>query len=315
MSSPAAALHPELAALCAAALGEEPVALVPLAGGAYNTTYAVTLRTRQLVLRIAPAEESQYACERHLLRNGTAALAVLPELGVATPTVVLADFSGSRWPCDLVFEEVVPGEPAPTVLPRHERALWRGYYRQLGEVARSLHARTGPAFGRVDGPRFDRWSDAFLTSLAATVADLGSVGLPTDDLDAVLELGGEERELFDEVTVPRLVHGDLWNVNVMLDPDAPQPRITGVFDFDRACWADPEAEWSLYMASRRPGTERDAFWETYPPDPSPAAARRRCFYTASFAAQVRLEAHRRDLPEALEASRDEVRAVLEALRR
>ncbi|CAL9675435.1 hypothetical protein [Streptomyces sp. enrichment culture] len=40
--------------------------------------------------------------------------------------------------------------------------------------------------------------------------------------------------MLDEVTEPRLLTGDLWTVNCLLDRVAAEPVITGVLDFDRA---------------------------------------------------------------------------------
>jgi aminoglycoside phosphotransferase (APT) family kinase protein len=44
----------------------------------------------------------------------------------------------------------------------------------------------------------------------------------------------------DEVTMPRLVHWDLWDGNIFIDP--PTGKITGVIDFERVLWGDPLIE-------------------------------------------------------------------------
>lgn len=45
----------------------------------------------------------------------------------------------------------------------------------------------------------------------------------------------EEKEFFEEVTVPCLVHWDLWEGNVFVSGG----KITGIIDWERALWADP----------------------------------------------------------------------------
>ncbi|MGI6874834.1 phosphotransferase family protein [Amycolatopsis sp. 3B14] len=83
----------------------------------------------------------------------------------------------------------------------------------------------------------------------------------------------DRRVVLDEITEPRLLHGDLWTANVLLSPGAPEPLIGGVLDHDRASWGDPAADWSLYAASR-PDPVRDAFWAGYgrPADTAQARA-------------------------------------------
>ena len=35
--------------------------------------------------------------------------------------------------------------------------------------------------------------------------------------------------------------------------------VTGVLDFDGACWGDPMAEWTIHRVRQRSGTDVDAF--------------------------------------------------------
>jgi len=141
------------------------------------------------------------------------------------------------------------------------------------------------------------------------------VGLDATDVREVIAAAEKHRAVLDEITEPRLLHGDLWTVNVMIDPDAPHPTITGVFDCDRTSWGDQESDWAVFMASRRPGTERDAFWETYGPRPSTrAAAFRARFYLARHIGNTRLEHHRLGRPEDVAPTYTDLRDVLEHLR-
>ncbi|MFD4190333.1 phosphotransferase [Amycolatopsis thermoflava] len=119
--------------------------------------------------------------------------------------------------------------------------------------------------------------------------------------------------VLDEITEPRLLHGDLWTANVLLSPGAPEPLIDGVLDHDRACWGDPAADWSLYAASR-PDPVRDAFWVGYGRPADTAQARWRALvYRARHLGAVRLERHRLGNTDGVAASYLELRAVLDAL--
>ena len=46
--------------------------------------------------------------------------------------------------------------------------------------------------------------------------------------------------VLDTVTVPQLVHWDLWDGNIFVDPNT--GRINGIVDFERALWGDPLME-------------------------------------------------------------------------
>jgi hypothetical protein len=114
------------------------------------------------------------------------------------------------------------------------------------------------------------------------------------DRPVVLRVAPEPARQFRvERELMRNEHGDLWTVNMMIAPDAPEPTITGVFDCDRTSWGDPASDWPIFMAGKRPGTERDAFWDAYGTlAGTPGAARRSLFYRARHIGAARLERHR-----------------------
>jgi aminoglycoside phosphotransferase (APT) family kinase protein len=63
---------------------------------------------------------------------------------------------------------------------------------------------------------------------------------------------------------------------LLLDPRASEPVITGVVDGDRAWWGDPLADWAIYRAdSRAVPAERDAFWAAYGGRPAGSGTERR----------------------------------------
>ena len=100
----------------------------------------------------------------------------------------------------------------------------------------------------------------------------------------------------------------------MLDPVAAEPTITGVLDLDRTWWGDPAADWTIRMASAKPGTERDAFWETYgQPDGSEPATVRGLIYELRHLGTIRLERHRLGNADGVRNSYVEVAAVLARL--
>ncbi|MER8009641.1 phosphotransferase [Streptomyces sp. NPDC094149] len=182
--------------------------------------------------------------------------------------------------------------PAPERLSTYPRDLWPGFFAQLGEITARVHAVPGPHFGPVAGPGHATWSAAVLASLHAIADDLGHCGLDAADVRKVADLATEHHRVLDEITEPRLLTGDLWTVNTMLDPNAPTPVITGILDLDRTLFGDPAADWTIRMAGAKQD-ERTAFWDTYGSrDTSPAAAWRSLVYEARHLGAIRLERHR-----------------------
>jgi aminoglycoside phosphotransferase (APT) family kinase protein len=100
----------------------------------------------------------------------------------------------------------------------------------------------------------------------------------------------------------------------MVMPGEPEPTICGVLDYDRASWGDPAFDWAIFLAGMRPGTERDAFWETYGPRAStPAALRRDLYYQAIHIGAARVERHRLGR-QTVPATYNQLREVLDGLR-
>jgi aminoglycoside phosphotransferase (APT) family kinase protein len=284
-------------ALCRRAFGDhtEPVSVTELGLGAYNSTYRVDLGPAgTVILRVAPEPARQSRAERSLMRNEHASIPYLAPIATLMPRTLMADFTHEVIGRDYVFQSYLEGVPAPDHLPTYPRPEWAPFFAQLGTLTRRLHEVRGDSFGWVAGPRFTRWIDAFRSSLADVAAALDDAGLDSGDVRETAAIAAAQSAIFDEIREPRLLHGDLWTANVMVSPTAPEPTITGICDCDRASWGDPAADWSMFRAGQRPGTERDAFWLTYGrPSPSPAAAQRTRFYQVLHLATLRLEEHRR----------------------
>ncbi|MFC7647491.1 phosphotransferase family protein [Streptosporangium lutulentum] len=306
----------QIHAMCRRAFGASvsAVSAVELGNGMYNSTYRVDLGSGlPVILRVAPERpavphragvDAQRARERAVPRPDRAADAAHARDRLHHEII-------GR---DYLFQTMLDGVPAPDGLGAYPRPEWASFFRRMGTIARDIHAVRGRRFGPVNGPAFTTWSEAVIASLDDTAADLDDVGLDATDVRELAAAADRHRAVLDEITEPRLLHGDLWTVNVMIEPGAPEPTISGVFDCDRTSWGDPESDWTIFMAGRRPGTERDAFWETYGSRSStPGAAWRALLYRARHLAAVRLERHRLGNSEAVPDTYDDLRDVLALL--
>jgi aminoglycoside phosphotransferase (APT) family kinase protein len=306
----------QLQAMCRRAFGAgvRPISAVELGLGAYNSTYRVVLEGHPpVILRVAPEPDSQFRIERALMRNEHATVPYLAGLGRLLPRTLALDFTHQLIGRDYLFQTLLDGVAAPDGLGRYPRPAWAGFFGQLGEIARAIHDVAGTRFGMVAGPTYATWSQALVGYFSDAVADLRDAGLDADDVRRLAAAAERHQAVLDEINRPRLLHGDLWTVNVLIDPDAAEPRITGVVDSDRAWWGDPLADWTIYCAMRRQGAEHRAFFDSYGQLPSGDHDRLRArFYLARHLVAIRLERHRLG-EEELSVTYDDVRAVLAEL--
>ncbi|GAA2581037.1 hypothetical protein GCM10010399_08500 [Dactylosporangium fulvum] len=308
----------DITAICRRVFGAhvQVSSAVELGAGMYNNTYRVQVSGQEqpVVLRVAPPAAKQFRSERELMRNEYATVPWLTSIASLMPQVVAADWSHEVIDRDYLVQTLLDGVPAPDHLGSYPRTTWPHFFRQLGEIARQVHAIRGPRFGPVAGPGYATWAQALQASFADIAADVDSVGLDAADLRTIAALVGERSVVFDEVRVPRMLAGDLWTVNVMLDAHAAEPTITGVFDLDRTWWGDPAADWTMHMALAKPGTERDAFWDSYGPLERSAEASLRAFvYQARHIGAIRLERHRLGNAEGVAGTYDDMARVQASL--
>jgi Ser/Thr protein kinase RdoA (MazF antagonist) len=295
----------------------EVVGAERLPWGSYNTTLRVDLVGGRdpVVVRLAPPPRDQLGFERLWLRSEYVATPHLARLGPLVPRVLGADFTHELVDRDYLVQSLLPGVPAPDRLPAYDPSVRPGFFRQLGALTRLVHASTGQRFGPVHQPCATRWSEALAVGVAAAVADLGSLGAPTSELATLGEAIERHADRLDVVGTPRLLHGDLWSVNVLLDPDAAVPTVVGVVDADRAWWGDPLADWAVYRAEHRDvDAERTAFFDGYGDlEAGPHAEWRRHLYRGWHLVASAVECARLGRPADVERARRDLAEVLAEL--
>jgi hypothetical protein len=145
------------------------------------------------------------------------------------------------------------------------------------------------------------------------VADAFQQSVTPDQIEAMCRrVFGSSVHVASAVELGNGMYNNTYRVG--MEPGAAEPTISGVFDNDRTSWGDPESDWTIFMAAKKPGTERDAFWETYGPRPSTTgAARRSLFYLAKHNGAIRLERHRLGNADTVPETYEQMRDVLDQL--
>ncbi|WP_030247592.1 phosphotransferase family protein [Streptomyces sp. NRRL S-455] len=212
--------------------------LRPLTGGTYNTVEELRLTDGNCyVLKIPPAATTPgMRHEQRLLVSEAEFYRSAARVGVPAPRLVSAGD-------DFLLMTACPGDTWDDTLTDGEQTALRT---ELGRRTARLHGVTGPGFGYPSGalgPLTPDWRAAFTAMFDAVLDDVRryTPRLPRP-VDAVARTAASAYGALDEVTVPRLVHFDLWRGNILVDRTAGGPRIGGLIDGERMFWGDPLAE-------------------------------------------------------------------------
>ncbi|MGW0569940.1 phosphotransferase family protein [Streptomyces tauricus] len=212
-----------------------------LSGGTYNTVEEVLLTdgSRYVLKTPPPPDAPGLSHERELLVSEAEFYRAAATVGVPAPRVVGTPTSRH------LLMTACPGDMWDDRFTADEQAALRA---ELGALVGRLHQVSGPGFGYPSGalgPLSADWRTAFTTMYAAVLDDARRYGArlprPPDD---IARTAASAYEALDEVTVPRLVHFDLWRGNILVERPAGrgEPRIGGLIDGERMLWGDPLAD-------------------------------------------------------------------------
>jgi fructosamine-3-kinase len=255
--------------LLAAWLGE-PVACTEttrLHGGLVNSVLGLEFDRPpyRAVVKLHSSGDDTFAAEARALEH------LRRETACPCPRVYLHDSSGSVIPHAFLLMERLPGACLDGLdLSPAERS---DVDVQLAEVLVELHGHTRATFGPVDG-RDGRvsWPDLFVPRLeqARRHPDVDR-RLPSAVLAAVDAAILAAGPVLDDAGVPTLVHGDVWEGNLIVRGEAGRWHLVGLLD-PGSEYADVESElaylevfdhrraalFAAYTARRplRPGYER-----------------------------------------------------------
>jgi len=250
--------------LVAGLLGDGPWRCRPFGAGKFSETFAVEGDGQHYVLRVAPPDSvRQLFYELRMMRQEPAIHErLLAETAAPVPPIVAHDFGRTLVDRDYLVMPMLPGRPlnqAGLSGPAQQRAL-----EQWGRYVAEIHQITDPGgrFGYVGehgcmDPQ-PTWAEAFSVMYRRELDDIVDCGI-YDEATAAAAMGllAEHLDVFGHRETSRLLHGDLWVTNLLVDGDG---TVTGVIDFDRACWGD--VEWDLAIAEYC-GVTRPAFWAGY----------------------------------------------------
>ena len=240
-----------------------------LGGGTFNTVFRVRRTDGSvLVIKLAPGSDiTNMRHERGLLATEALFYERTQDVAVAVPKALAhgAELEGAgEW---LVMTEC-GGQNWSELTERINERQRRSLRHELGRQVANVHTVTGPGFGYPSesvGPLRGSWRPAFTDMLDAVLDDADRFNAPlpwpTEYLRAAYAANSA---VLDDVTVPRLVHFDLWDGNILIAGlDGPsEPHIGGLIDAERAFWGDPLADF-VSLALLADIQQDDAFLDGY----------------------------------------------------
>lgn len=254
-----------------------PVTFEPIRTGKFNTSFFVRAGGQDLVLRIAPPADAVFCFyERDMMRQepGIHAL-LLAKTTVPVARILAFDDSRDAIDRDFLLMERLPG----TALSDGPRCDTTRVLEQVGECLAQVHRLTAETYGYLGEHRpmepQATWAEAFRVMWGSLLDDIVATGHydAAEALRLAALLDGH-LPLFDRPVPASLLHMDIWSQNLLVDR---RGRLSGLVDWDRALWGDPEIEFAVLDYC---GISRPAFWRGYgrERDTSPEARVRGVFY-------------------------------------
>jgi aminoglycoside phosphotransferase (APT) family kinase protein len=215
-----------------------------LTEGFFNTACELVLSDgMHCVLKVAPpADVTVLRYEKDVLSTEVDVMRLVRErTEVPVPVILVADDSREILPAPFFLMEYLDGMPLNKLRPGLSASDQAAIDRETGRLLQQINSIAGDTFGYParSEERSSNWAEAFQRMYENVLQDGldAGVDLPYDRLRDLL---GRGLPALDEVSLPHLVHWDLWDGNIFVDRQT--VHITGIIDFERALWADPLME-------------------------------------------------------------------------
>ena len=250
----------DVAAVTAEALGTEvdPNDCEELSGAGFASVWRIRLADgTRVVLKTAPAERARLLRYEHgLLAEEARYYRLVAERADNVPVPAVLFFGGSPQlgGAPVLLASHLPGRPLSEIGNAAPRDAVDGVREQLGATVARIHEVTGTRFGYSgDRPHAATWEDAFAAIIESLLLDARDwqVELPLSpsELRAVVD---RNRSSLREVSEPALVHFDLWDGNVLVEPGRDRGwSLTGLVDGERCLYGDPLIDFVSPLLYRR----------------------------------------------------------------
>lgn len=238
----------------------QSITVEPIRTGKFNDSYWVQADDTDLVMRIAPAYDAIFLFYERLMMRQEPQIHELVQLQTDVPVASILVFDSSRNHInrDYMIMERLPGQPLSAVPDLDQAAILEQVGHYLSQVHR-IHAQDYGYLGthKPMEPQTS-WVDAFVIMWQKLIDDVVDVGWYSDEERSQLcNLLDTHVHCFEHDVRSSLLHMDIWAQNILVDDSS---MVTGIIDWDRALWGDPEIEFATLDYSE---ISEPAFWHGY----------------------------------------------------
>lgn len=218
--------------------------ITELKEGYFNVAYLIILdNDEKAILKIAPQPDSKImSYEKNIMFSEVDSLRLVKkETDVPVPDIIYYDNSYEFCSFEYYFMSVIEGETLNVIKDSLSEEEKKAIQKEIGRYNRSINQIMGTRFGYYGQPGLQgkNWFEAFrnMIQLAYHDANVANIQVPINE-EELLSLLDRDKSYFDDVTVPALVHWDIWDGNVFIK----DKKISGIIDFERCIWGDPLME-------------------------------------------------------------------------
>ena len=215
--------------------------------GYFNTAYHISLDDGlQCVLKIAPPPDQPILrYEKEILKAEVDSMQLVrSKTQIPVPQIYFFRENHSQLLTSSYFcMEYITGTALHKVRNLLDKNVQADIDQSLGFLLQQMNQIQGSSFGlfaHTDSPQ-TTWDAAFMKLLEYVLQDGEDVGveLPLSKTE-FMAIATQHSSALKEIQTPALVHWDLWDGNIFIDPKT--NKINGIIDFERALWADPLME-------------------------------------------------------------------------
>lgn len=241
--------------------------------GKFNSTFFVQVVSDDLVVRVAPPSDAGFIFyEKNMMAQEPELHRLLrKQTSIPVPEIFVYDTDHDIIERDFLIMERLPGIPASQAGFLNQ-TMWNDVLGQIGGMLKEVHGITTNRYGYLGAhqplPPQPTWQHAFTLMWQTMINQIHEVGAFTDaERDELLQGFDDHRQAFAVDAPASLLHMDVWAQNILINREG---EVTGLIDWDRACWGDPEIEFAVLDYC---GISEPSFWRRYgkgrkPDDPN-----------------------------------------------
>ena len=253
--------HEQMEVICERAFASMTIrSVTELEFGMFNNTFKVETADERFILRISPHPDTPLSrYEQDLMRREYSIQPFLAPLSNLFPKCIYSDFTRTLINRDYVVITFLEGENWHELKDSFSKEENDRIWFEAGETAKLLSSITSDNFGSPSpAPQYSSWYDYVCTYMNSMRNDLAAKGFVYPEVNSFLESAERFKPALDLIDKGRLVHGDMWPKNILIQKHGGNYRISGIIDSERAYWGDEASEWIHAFINVSP-----SFWDGY----------------------------------------------------